>query len=129
MARPSRYRHWTAQEDTAIRQSAEAGYPKLSALAVDYGRTYFSIRTRASRIGAIRLHRLDPADRPPRGPTRRTCRYCGDAFLGIAGERYCGDVCRVLGRGQCPGCGRALKGLRCSRCAVDGKRDAWPVRC
>ena len=126
--RQSTWRHWTAAEDAAIRRSAVVGYPTLRALADGSGRTYVAVRTRASRLRAIRLPRLDPAERAARRPTEDQCRYCDGAFLPRGGVRYCGDECRTLARGQCPGCGRTLKDLRCSRCAVDGKRSDWPGR-
>ena len=125
MERPSHYRHWTAAEDEAIRLSAARGRPTLRALAGDSGRSYCAIRLRASRLRAIRLPRLDPAQRAARGPFEIPCRYCGSAFLSRGGARYCGGECRTLGRGQCPGCGRALKALQCARCAVEGKRAVW----
>ena len=129
MERQSSKRRWTAAEDAALRRSAVVGWPSLRALAVDCGRSYYATRHRASRLGAIRLHRLDPAERAARVPTEGQCRYCGGAFLSRGGLRYCGDECRTLGRGQCPGCGRAVgQALRCARCATDGKRSDWPGR-
>ena len=121
-------RPWTAVEDAAIRQSAAVGFPTLRVLAVDCGRSYVAIRLRASHLRAIRLPRVDPAQGAARGPTEILCRYCGGAFLARGGVRYCGGVCRTLARGQCPGCGRALIALQCSRCATDGKRADWPGR-
>ena len=127
--RQSSKRRWTASEDAALRRRAVVGWPSLRALAVGSGRTYVSIRHRASRIGAIRLQRMDPSQRAARGPTEMPCRYCGGAFLSRGSLRYCGDECRTLAGGQCPGCGRAVgKALRCARCATDGKRSDWPVR-
>ena len=128
MERQSSKRRWTAAEDAALRRSASVGWPTLRALAADVGRSYYAIRHRASRLGAIRLHRLDPAERAARRPTEIPCRYCGSMFLARGGTRYCGDECRTLARGQCPSCGRPVKDLRCSRCAVDGKRSDWPER-
>ena len=64
-----------------------------------------------------------------RGPTETPCRYCGSMFLARGSVRYCGDECRTLAYGQCPGCGRAVgKERRCSWCAVQGKRADWPDR-
>ena len=129
MERQSSKRRWTASEDAALRRRAVVGWPSLRALAVGSGRTYVSIRHRASRLGAIRLQRMDPSQRAARGPTEMPCRYCGGAFLSRGSLRYCGDECRTLAGGQCPGCGRAVgKALRCARCATDGKRSDWPVR-
>lgn len=129
MARISHYRHWTAVEDAAIRLSAQRGHPTLRALAGDCGRTYIAIRTRASRLSATRITRLDPAQLAARGPFEIPCRYCGEAFLPRGGARYCGGECSTLSTRHCPGCGRSLgKGLRCSRCAVEGKRADWPER-
>ena len=124
MEHTSHNRRWTAVEDAAIRQSAAVGAPTLRVLAVDCGRSYTAIRARASVLRAIRSPR--PARR---GPSEIPCRYCGGAFLSRGGVRYCGDECRTLARGQCPGCGRPVKDLRCSRCAVDGKRSDWPAKC
>ena len=119
----------TAAEDAALRQRAVVGWPDLRTLAVNSGRSYVAIRHRASRLGAIRLKRLDQSQRAARGPTEIPCRYCGGAFLSRGSLRYCGDECRTLAGGQCPGCGRAVgKGLRCGRCALDGKRADWPGR-
>ena len=101
----------------------------LRALAADCGRTYVATMKRASRLGAIRLQRLDPSERPARGPSEILCRYCGGAFLALGSVRYCGDVCRTLAVGQCPGCGRPVgKDCRCARCSLDGKRSDWPGR-
>ena len=98
--------------------SALRGWPTLRDLAVDFGRSHNATCHRASRLGAIRLHRLDPSQRAARGPSEIPCRYCGSVFLSSGGRRYCSGECGTLGRGQCPGCGRAIKDLRCSRCAV-----------
>ena len=125
MGRPSHYRHWTEAEDAAIQRRAVVGWPTLRDLAARYDRTYDAIRLRASRLGAIRRERLDPAER---GPTEIPCRYCASPFLMRGGARYCGGACAALARSQCPGCGRALKALRCSHCAVVGKRSDWPER-
>ena len=125
MERESLKRRWTAAEDAALVRRAVVGWPSLLTLAGATGRSHSAIRHRASRLRAIRLHRLDPAARQARGPFKRQCRYCGGAFMGIAGARYCGGECRTLARGQCPGCGRPLTALRCAKCAVDGKRAAW----
>ena len=120
-------RHWTAAEDAALRRRAVGGWPSLRAVAVDCGRTYDATMKRASRLGAIRLQRLEPAQRAARVPTEGQCRYCGGAFLSRGSVRYCGDECRTLAVGQCPGCGRAVgEALRCARCAADGKRADWP---
>ena len=122
-------RRWTEAEDAAIRLSARRGWPTLRELAGGSGRTYVAIRHRASRLGATRLHRLDPSQRAALGPSEIPCRYCGSMFLASGGTRYCGGECRTLAVGQCPGCGRAVgKALRCSHCAVDGKRADWPER-
>ena len=119
----------TAAEDAALRRRAVVGRPTLRTLAVSSGRTYVAIRLRASHLRAIRLQRLDPSQRAARGPTEILCRYCGGAFLSRGSLRYCGDECRTLAVGQCPGCGRAVgKALRCAKCAVDGKRSDWPGR-
>ena len=128
MGRQSSLRRWTEAEDAAIRRSAASGWPTLRTLADGSGRTYVAIRHRASRLGAIRLQRLDPAQRAARRPTEIPCRYCGSMFLASGGTRYCGDECRTLARRQCPGCGRTLTDLRCPRCGVDGKRSDWPAR-
>ena len=129
MEQQSSFRHWTAAEDSAIRLSARRGWPTLRDLAVGSGRTYVAIRHRASRLGAIRLPRLDPAERAARRPTEIPCRYCGDMFLARGGTRYCSGVCVALSVGQCPNCGRPVgKALRCAYCAKDGKRDVWPGR-
>ena len=128
MEREPLKRRWTAAEDAAIRLSAARGWPTLRALAGDNGRTYYAIRTRASRLRAIRLPRLDPAQRATKGPSEMPCRYCGSVFLASGGTRYCGGECSTLSMGQCPGCGRAIKDLHCPRCAVDGKRAVWPGR-
>ena len=126
--RQSTWRHWTAAEDAAIQRSAVVGYPTLRALADGSGRSYVAVRTRASRLRAIRLHRLDPAQRTARRPIEIPCRYCGDMFLARGVTRYCGGLCATLALSHCPGCVRPLKDLRCSRCAVDGKRSDWPGR-
>ena len=128
MERPSHWRHWTAAEDKMLRRRAVVGWPSLRELAVKTGRSYDAIRLRASRLGAIRLERLDPEQRAARGPTEIPCRYCASPFLIRGGARYCGGACAALARSQCPGCGRALKALRCSHCAVVGKRSDWPER-
>ena len=117
-------RPWTAVEDAAIRRSTEAGHPTLRALAVDCGRSYFAIRTRASRLGSIRLQRVDLALRP--APSTRPCEYCGAVFVVKGSARHCGLECRYLGKGRCPGCGQALTDLQCLRCAADRKRSEWP---
>ena len=122
------WRHWTAAEDAAIRLSAVDGWPTLRTLADGSGRTYVAVRIRASRLGAIRLHRLDPTERAARRPTEIPCGYCGSMFLARGGLRYCGGACRTLARGQCPGCGCPLTDLRCARCAGDGLRADWPGR-
>jgi hypothetical protein len=129
LVRMAGWRHWTAAEDAALRRRAVVGWPTLRALAVGSGRTYVAIRLRASKLRAIRLERLNPAQRAARGPTEMPCRYCGGAFLSRGSLRYCCDECRTLAVGQCPGCGRAVgKALRCARCAMDGKRSDWPGR-
>ena len=128
MERQSSFRHWTAAEDAAIWLSARRGYPTLRTLADGSGRTYYAMRHRASRLGAIRLYRLDLAERAARRPTEIPCRYCGDMFLARGVTRYCGGACATLAGGHCPGCGRPLKDLRCSHCAVVGKRSDWPER-
>ena len=128
MGRQSSLRRWTEAEDAAIRLSARRGWPTLRELADGSGRTYVAIRHRASRLGATRLHRLDPAERAARGPSEIPCRYCGSMFLASGGTRYCGGECSTLSKRQCPGCGRPLTDLRCARCAVDGKRADWPER-
>ena len=121
-------RPWTVEEDEALRRRAVVGWPDLRTLAAGCGRTYDAMMKRASRLGAIRLERSDPAERAARGPTEIPCRYCGGAFLSRGSVRYCGPQCRTLARGQCPGCGRAVgQEHRCSRCAVDGKRSDWPA--
>ena len=90
MERQSSKRRWTAVEDAKLRQRASVGWPTLRALAVDCGRSYYATRHRASRLGAIRLERSDPAERAARGPTEIPCRYCGGAFLSRGSLRYCG---------------------------------------
>ena len=125
MKRQSSKRRWTEAEDETLRRRAVAGYPTLRALAADVGRSYDATRHRASRLRAVRL---DPAQRTTRGPTEIPCRYCGGAFLARGGTRYCGGECSTLSKRQCPGCGRPMADLRCSRCAVDGRRSDWPDR-
>ena len=128
MGRQSSLRHWTEAEDAAIRRSARLGWPTLRTLADGSGRTYVAIRHRASRLGAIRLQRLDPAERAARRPTEIPCRYCGSMFLASGGTRYCGGACVALSKRQCPGCGRAVgQARRCSSCALVGKRSDWPL--
>ena len=133
MERQSSKRRWTVEEDEALRQSARCGRlaGPCGRWRLDCGRSYLcdAMMKRASRLGAIRLERSDPAERAARGPTEIPCRYCGGAFLSRGSVRYCGR--RSAGPwpgGQCPGCGRAVgQEHRCSRCAVDGKRSDWPA--
>ena len=126
MTQQSSKRRWTAVEDAALERRALVGWPTLRALAADVGRSYNATRHRASRLGAIRLPLLDPAQRAARGPSVIACRYCGGAFLARGGTRYCGGECSTLSKRQCPGCGRPMADLRCSRCAADGRRSDWP---
>ena len=129
MERQSSKRRWTEADDELLRRRALVGWPTLRALAVDLGRTHCAVLTRTSRLGAIRLHRLDPAERERRPTEKRPCNYCGFPFLLMGGARYCGGACLSLSRRQCPGCGRPMgKALRCSHCAAVGKRADWPER-
>ena len=129
MERQSTWRHWTAAEDAAIRRSAVVGYPTLRALADGSGRTYVAVRTRASRLRAIRLPRLDPAERAARRPTEIPVavlrRRVPTARRGALLRRR---VPRPLPGASVRAAGVTLKDLRCSRCAVDGKRSDWPGR-
>ena len=94
------------------------GWPTLRTLAVGSGRTYVSIRHRASRLGAVRHPRLDPAERAARRPTEIPCRYCGSVFLGA--RRYALLRRRVLDPERGP-----VSGLRASahRLTVLALRD------
>ena len=122
------FRHWTAAEDELVRRRAVVGWPTLKKLAVDLGRTHWSLLTRASRLGAIRVR---PCSEPRAARTieKKPCSYCGFLCLLTGGARYCGGACRALARRQCPGCGSPMgTGMHCSHCAVVGKRSDWPER-
>ena len=122
------WRLWTAAEDELVRARAIRGWPTLRALAVDLGRTHWSVLTRASRLGAIRL-RPDRAAREARTIEKKPCSYCGFPSLLTGGARYCGGACRALARRQCPGCGRPMgTGMHCEHCETAGKRSDWPER-
>ena len=124
------WRHWTAVEDAAIRLSAQRGHPTLRALAGDCGRTYIRYPHPCISARGDSAHSAGPGTAGGSGTVQKIpCRYCGEAFLPRGGARYCGGECSTLSTRHCPGCGRSLgKGLRCSRCAVEGKRADWPER-
>ena len=103
----ARGRHWTAEEDSAIRESAARNWPGLDRLAVTFDRTHAAVRQRASRIKA---RRLAPAGsggtHGPAVATERTCTYCGDKFESTGVRVHCGAICRELSRGLCPDAAR-----------------------
>ena len=103
MEKQSSKRRWTKAEDAKLARRALVGWPTLRVLAVTLGRTHVATLTRASRLRAIRVPLLDPAERAAREPSVIECLYCGSAFLASVGQRYCSGECSTLGVGVNPG--------------------------
>ena len=116
-------RRWTDIEDDQIRASARHGLPDLATVARIIDRTYFAVRTRASRIGSVREFR----QKPPTTRPDRSCAYCGATMRCDGRAVCCSEVCKTLRGGHCAGCGRRWHpGDECQHCARVGKRARWP---